>query len=146
MGQAMGRRVATRFAQHANGGGEGETAVRGATIEIVVDHLGGEVALVGLGSLALERWGKALVLVVDQSPLGAPGDLLVAAVLEAALEEASGRTLRTSAIDREGTRARFLVASSSAITKVHGWLREGVTWGDALARLHAPAAASGGGA
>src|SRR5689334_22347123 len=62
LGDAMGRRVASRLAE-----AEG---VRAATVEVVVEHLGGELALIGLGSLGLERWGRALVMVVDQSPLG----------------------------------------------------------------------------
>ena len=33
-----------------------------ASLETVVEHLGGELALMGLGSLGLERWGHALVL------------------------------------------------------------------------------------
>jgi hypothetical protein len=132
IGDAMGRRVAHRFA------GEGDGAsVRGATIELVVDHLGGELALGGLGSLQIERWGRALVLVVDQSPLGPQGDALLASVLESALSQATGRSACVSVLDRAAARARFLVASAAAIEKVRAWLREGTSWGDALARLHA---------
>ena len=37
-------------------------------MEDVLDHLGGELALLGLGSLGLERWGRALVLTVEGAP------------------------------------------------------------------------------
>src|SRR5262245_38721231 len=60
LGEAMGRRVASRLAA--------TEGVSSTPVEVVVDHLGGELALAGLGSLGLERWGRALVLVVDQSP------------------------------------------------------------------------------
>src|SRR5262249_55758598 len=60
LGEALGRRAGGRLAE---GGG-----LRGASADAVIEHLGGELALAGLGSLSLERWGRALVLVVDQSP------------------------------------------------------------------------------
>src|SRR3982750_2155408 len=49
-----------------------------ASLETVLEHLGGELALMGLGSLRLERWGHALVLSFDHSPFGAAGDPLLA--------------------------------------------------------------------
>jgi hypothetical protein len=137
IGESMGRRVASRFAASAEGSG----GARAASLESVVDHLGGELALAGLGSFAIERWGRALVLVVDQSPLGAEGDGLLAAVLESAVGEATGRSVRTGLLGRDAVRARFLVAAAAALQKVKGWLEEGSSWGDALAKLHAPAPA-----
>lgn len=125
LGEAMGRRVAARLAA-------GEAAV-----DVVVEHLGGELALVGLGSLGLERWGKALVLVVDQSPLGAGGDRLLEAALAAAVEAAAGRHVHAVLLGREGVRARFLLGGEAGMVKVRTWLAEGASWGDALVRLHA---------
>jgi hypothetical protein len=109
-------------------------------VDTVVEHLGGELALVGLGSLGLERWGRALVLVVDQSPLGAEGDGLLEALLEGALEAAAGRAVRALRLGRDAVRARFLIGGAAGVEKVRAWLAEGVPWGDALVRLHAPAA------
>ena len=143
LGEAMGRRVATRLASV-----EGASA---ATIEAVVEHLGGELSLLGLGSLGLERWGRAMVLVVDQSPLGAGGDALLETALAAAVEGTAGRSARALLLGREAVRARFLIGSQAGVEKVRGWLGEGLSWGDALVRLHAPggapepAAASDGG-
>src|SRR5450432_2379343 len=56
-----------------------------ASMEAVVEHLGGELALMGLGSLGLERWGQALVLSFVHSPLGAAGDSLLGFILEGAM-------------------------------------------------------------
>jgi hypothetical protein len=132
IGVPMGMRLASRLS--GEGGGEG---VRASSIETVVDHLGGEIALAGLGSLELERWGHALVLVIDHSPLEDEGDALLEAVLAGALEAATGRPVRTLALGRDETRTRFLVAGVAAVEKARAWLASGVSWGEALARLHA---------
>lgn len=130
MGEAIGRRVALRLAA-ADG-------VRAAVPAAVVEHLGGELAVTGLGSLGLERWGRALVLVIDQSPLGEAGDALVESVLAGALATAVGESSSVTVLVREGARVRFLVTSRAGIDKVRAWLSEGISWGDALVRLHAP--------
>jgi len=89
VGEALGRRVAVRMAA----GQEDRTAaVRAAGLEAVVEQLAGELALVGMGALSAERWGKALVLIVDQSPFGDAGDELLAEVLQAALHALVGGT------------------------------------------------------
>jgi hypothetical protein len=133
LGAAMGRRVSARLA---------EPSVSGAAVEVVVEHLGGELALAGLGSLGLERWGRAAVLVVDQSPLGGAGDALLEGVLASAVEAAAGRSVRALRLGRDGVRARFLLGGSRGLEKVRGWLAEGVPWGEALVRLHVPAEVS----
>lgn len=137
IGEAMGARVASRLA--ASGGADSVGGAAGATIEAVVEHLGGELALAGLGSLGLERWGRAMVLVIDRSPLGAEGDALVEAALAAAVEATASRRVRALLLGRAGVRARFLIGSQGGVEKVRAWLDEGLSWGDALVRLHAPA-------
>jgi hypothetical protein len=129
MGEAMGRRVAARLS--ADG-------VAAAPVEVVVEHLGGELALAGLGALGLERWGKAAVLVVDQSPLGGDGDTLLGGVLAASIEAAAGRSVHVLCLGRDGVRARFLVGGQAGVDKVRAWLAEGIPWGEALVRLHSP--------
>ncbi len=133
MGEAMGRRVASRLTTEG---------VATASVEVVVEHLGGELALAGLGSLGLERWGRAAVLVVDQSPLGAGGDALLEGVLAAAVEVAAQRDGGVHAVrlGRDGVRARFLLSGRAGIDKVRAWLAEGIPWGEALVRLHQPPA------
>ncbi len=126
LGEAMGRRAADRL-----------SAGGAAAVEDVVEHLGGELALAGLGSLGLERWGRAAVLVVDQSPLGAEGDALLEGVLAGAIDAAAGRAVHVLCLDRDGVRARFLLGGAAGVEKVRAWLGEGVPWGEALVRLHA---------
>jgi hypothetical protein len=139
-GRAMGLRVATRL---GGAGDLGPVAVRSTSLDVVVGEIGGELAIAGLGSLELERWGRALVLCVDGSPLGGDGDALLEAALAAALEAASGREARVVRLERQGARARLLVTGAGAAPRVRAWLAEGVAWADAIARLHAgPAAAA----
>jgi hypothetical protein len=129
LGEPLGRRVARRL-------GQGDGAL-GASVDAVVDHLGGEFAVVGLGSLSLERWGRALLFVFDHSPFDAEGDELLAAVLDAALEGATGRPVRCVPLMRDGTRVRLLATNERASERVRAWLGEGLGWGEVLARLHA---------
>lgn len=109
-----------------------------ASLEAVVEHLGGELALLGLGALALERWGRALVFVVDGSPFGEGGDALLAGILEAVLAETTARRPRCVVLDRAETRVRLLVVSEASAEKVRAWLEEGTSFGDVLARLNGP--------
>ncbi len=134
VGYAIGRRVASGLAEI--------DGVRAAGVAAVVEHLGGELAITGLGSLGVERWGRALVLVIDQSPFGAGGDALLESVLAGAMDAAVGDRSSVVALAREGVRARFLVTGPAGASKVRAWLNEGISWGDALVRLHDPAAAT----
>jgi hypothetical protein len=139
MGMAMGKRVAARLAAASGApAAAGARAVRASTVETVIEHLGGELALAGLGSLAVERWGRAMVMVLDRCPLGAEASRLLEGVLEGALEAAAGGAPRALLLDREAARARFLIAGPAAVDRVRAWLAGGASWGDALVRLHAP--------
>ena len=102
LGTELGRRVAARIRTSE------------ASVESVVQHLGGDLALMGLGSLGVERWGRALVLTVSGSSLNREGDALVAAVLEGALQRAMARDVTVVPLAREDAQARFLVASAAA--------------------------------
>src|SRR5689334_2855860 len=62
LGTELGRRVSSRI------------GIDRASVDVVIEHLGGDLALLGLGSLGAERWGRALVLTVKSSPLGSEGD------------------------------------------------------------------------
>lgn len=135
MGEPLGTRVARRLST-GEGESPGGAGVAKATVEAVVDHLGGELALAGLGALSLERWGRALLLVVDHCPLEAVGDELLAAVLSSALRRATGREVACLPVMRDGARVRVLVTGPEPAARARAWLLEGVSWGDALARLH----------
>ncbi|MCC6648248.1 MAG: hypothetical protein IT374_22090 [Polyangiaceae bacterium] len=127
MGAPAGRRAARRL---------GDASA--ATLAAWVEHLGGELALLGLGSLGVERWGSALVLTFDHCALG---DALAAAVLASAFDAATGKPVQVVPLARDATRARFLVTGAAGADKARGWLAEGVSWGDVLVRLHAGGAA-----
>ena len=128
----FGRRLGTE-AGRALQARLGETGQ--ASLETVVEHLGGELALMGLGSLGLERWGQALVLSFTHSPLGNAGDLLLGSVLEGALQRAFGRDVVAAKLVRDNQQVRFLIAGRAGADQVNAWLSQGVTWGDALSRL-----------
>ena len=106
-----------------------------ASLEAVVEHLGGEIALMGLGSLALERWGSALVLSFAHSPLGNAGDALLGAVLEGALQRTFGRDAVATKLVRDDQHVRFLISGREGADRAHGLLTSGVAWGEVLARL-----------
>jgi len=124
VGTEIGRRVASRL--------DGS-----ASIAAMVEHLGGDLALSGLGSLGVEIWGKALVLTVKDSPLGKSGDALLSAVLEGALQRALARDTAIVPIDRDGEKARLLAVNPRKAEAVRRWLAEGVSWGDVITRVDA---------
>lgn len=137
MGRAMGLRVAGRLAAPAGAGDAARGGALSATVETMVDHLGAELSLAGLGSLGIERWGHALVIVVDHCPLGARGDALLEAVLSEAVGALSARSVHAVLLARDGVRARLLLANGAAAERVRAWLAGGSSWGEALTRLHA---------
>jgi hypothetical protein len=124
LGTEIGRRVAERL-----------SATSDAGVEAVVEHLGGDLALMGLGSLAAERWGRALVLIFSDSPFGAQGDELLAAVVEGAIQRAFGRDVSVVRLSREDRDARFLVTGPDGADRMRRLLASGLAWGEALTRL-----------
>lgn len=130
----FGRKLGTEAGMRVAGqlGNAAETA----PMDSFVEHLGGNLALLGLGSLSLERWGRALVFLVSESPLGAAGSHLIAAVIEGALQRSVGRDARVVVLGSDDGNVRLLATGTAGASKVEKWLKEGVAWGDALARLH----------
>jgi len=122
LGAAIGARAAARIGD-----------VTGTSLEGFVTQLAGEAALAGAGVLSVERWGRALVVVLDDSPL--PG-ALVAALVGAALDAVSGRKVATTLLSYEAHALRVLVSSDTAVRRVRDWMASGVPWGDAIAKLH----------
>lgn len=133
-GRAMGLRIAERLRPEG---------ARASSMEGMVSHLGAELALAGLGSLSIERWGHALVIVVDHCPLAAGGDALLEAILSEAVGVAAERRVSAVHMARDGARARFLLTNGSAADRARQWLRTGATWGEVLSRLHSPPPAEG---
>ncbi|HEX4475025.1 MAG TPA: hypothetical protein VH142_08115 [Polyangiaceae bacterium] len=127
VGTDIGRRVASRLGE-------------GASVAAMVEHLGGDLALVGMGSLSVEVWGRALVLNVVDSPLGKDGDRLLAAVLEGAIQRAMARDAAVVPIERVDGKVRLVVVNPMTASKVRKWLADGVSWGDTLVRLNSQSA------
>ncbi len=124
-GDGLGQRARQRL---------GDTAA--ASPEAVLDHVGGELALAGLGVLGLERWGKALVLTVRDGALGANGDEALTIILRGLLAAATGKAVATVGLGREDRLVRVLVTSEKGAEKALALLADGSPWALVLARLH----------
>jgi hypothetical protein len=122
VGRAIGRRVAARIEPGP-----------GASAEAFVTQLAGEGAIAGVGSLSLERWGRAMVVVLEHSPLPTA---FLCPLVAAAIEAASGRAVWCTLLVRDAAAARVLVASESAAARVRDWIGSGMPGGDALTKLH----------
>lgn len=125
LGLALGRSLGGRIG-----------TIRDDKVEDVVSELSRQLSIAGLGTLTLERWGRAMVIAVTGSAID--NDPFLAAVVEGMLGTASGRDLRTHPLSREGETVRVLVGNVASIERVVGWLAEGTSFGDAIVRLHAP--------
>jgi hypothetical protein len=125
VGRGCGARVAARLG--------GDSSVRLATLEVVVTHLAGELAIAGLGAVHLERWGRAMVMVVANP--GVNSDGFIGAVLSGALAAATGREVAIAPLGREGTTARYFVGSQQTCVKARSLVNQGKSWSDVLGVL-----------
>lgn len=114
LGRACGARASARLG--------GSSGVLGASLETVITQLAGELALAGIGAVQIERWGRALVLVVD-NPVA--GDAFIGAVLAGALGVASGRDLGTACLGAEGASVRYFVGSRETGARVTSQIAAG---------------------
>ncbi len=129
IGSAMGQRVADRF-----GGTDG---VRAASHAVALSHLAGEIAVAGYGVASVERWGRAMLIVVERPALSS--DRLVAAIVSGALEAASGRPLTCEPLGRERGALRLLVAREATARRARLSVAAGHTWSEVLTRIQNPA-------
>lgn len=136
MGRAFGRsigRVATIRMK------EGDFAAPRTLVEAdpeaALSELGAAWALAGLGGLGLERWGKALVMTVDQSPFGPEGDDFMALVLASALEEATERRVFVTPLERTRSRLRLFVGNERAVAKIRTEIARDKPWAEVLSRM-----------
>jgi hypothetical protein len=120
LGDAIGRRARARL-------GAGDDS-----IEAVVTQLAGEAALAGIGSVSIERWGRAVVVLVEGSPLASA---LLAPLVGSALQAMFGLRVWCALLSSEAQLTRVLVASESGTERVRHWIASGVPWGSALTRL-----------
>ena len=122
LGSALGRRAAIRTGH-----------VEGASPEAFVTQLAGEAAIAGVGVLSVERWGRAMVVVIEGSPLASA---LLAPIVTSAIEAASGRRVWGALLSRDDRLARVFVGSEGAAGRVRAWIASGMAWGDAVVKLH----------
>lgn len=138
IGVSFGRRVAAKL---------GSGNVAGSSLEAFVSALAGEVAVCGWGALRMERWGRAMVLVVEHAPALPAGAF--AALLEGAVEAAAAREVHAVALGGEkgdaGT-ARVLIASKKSAEHARRWLIEGASEAEVIRRLHNQSSQPGGAA
>lgn len=130
LGRQLGVAAAERVVKRLGDG------IGGASEQQLAENLGGELALMGLGSLAVERWGRALVMTLQDPPLDASADQFLAHVVEGALKHTYGRETSVVPLARESGRARLAVLSTRTAGEVREWLANGQTWGQVVERLH----------
>jgi len=150
-GRVLGGTLLARIAARLQRSAEGEAApsdtlssVREASLETVVEWLGCELALTGLGSLAVERWGRALVLDFEPCALDARADELLEGLVEAALGNLSDDDLGAVVVDRSEQHARGLVVHASLCEAVAEMRASGVGLVDIVQALHRGEGAAGG--
>lgn len=135
---AMGR-VAMRMARGPSVEGDGRRArekIRAAALETIVELLGGELAIVGLGNLRVERWGEALLFVLDPHPLDGRANELVCGVFEGALASVTEREVVALVIDRAENQLRVLVANKKAIARAQRMVAGGAFFTEIVSKLH----------
>ena len=114
-----------------------------ASPEAALSEIAAAWALAGLGGLGMERWGRALVVTIDNSPLSREGDDFLEGVLEGAIENAAGRQVHVTRLERSRARLRLFVGNEKAVARVRAHMTHNASWTDALSMLHV---ASGGAA
>jgi hypothetical protein len=127
LGGELGRRVQDRLGKQTG------TADMAAWAE----HLGGQLALVGLGGLQIERWGRALVLRMAGAPEGASA--LLASVLTGALQRGLGRDMAAVAFEDDETIA-YLILSRDSAARARNLREAGQGLGQVVEQLHRGAA------
>jgi hypothetical protein len=125
IGRACGTRVAARLG--------GDAGVRAAELEVVVSHLAGELAIAGLGVLHIERWGRALVLVVTNAAVASDG--FVGALLIGALHASTGRDVAIAPLGKEDGSARYFIGAQPTVSKVRSQVSQGKPWAEVLSSL-----------
>ena len=122
MGASLGARVAGRL-----GGSDGAAKT---SPEDFLNELAGEFAAAGLGTLGLERWGRALL----------EDDSFLAGLVGAALATATGKDTHAVHLASTDGHAKLLVASRGTAERVRGYLAAGDSFGVILEKLHGGAA------
>jgi hypothetical protein len=133
IGTGIGRRIAERLG----------SSIGQASIELFAEHLGGELALTGLGNLSVERWGHALVLSIERLTDSAALELLVSALVEAAIQRSLSRDVAVVSFGRHDNALKLSLLGHHVKEQVEHAIASGKTYGEVLTDLHrAPQAPS----
>jgi hypothetical protein len=124
------RSLGKRMGEHAARSLGGDVA--GQSPEDVLQHAAGTLALLGWGTLSMERWGRALVLVLEGAPQLDADSLGLAALLGGLLTSLGGRDVACVPIGRS---ARFVVVHPQVAETVWSWAKEGVSLPEIVGRL-----------
>jgi hypothetical protein len=100
--------------------------------ERVLEHAAATLALLGWGVLGMERWGAALVLVLEGSPQLDADCLGLAALLGGLLTSLGGRDVACVPV---GHTARFVVVHPQVAETVWSWAKDGVSLAEIVGRL-----------
>ncbi len=130
MGASLGARVAGRL-----GGSDGAAKT---PLEDFLNELAGEFAAAGLGTLGLERWGRALLVTVGNAAV--EDDSFLAGLVGAALATATGKDTHAVHLASTDGHAKLLVASRGTAERVRAYLAAGDSFGVILEKLHGGAA------
>ena len=146
MGRLIGADLAgrARIRRAMTGGGASEETMRSLTLGDVVDLLGGELAILGLGNLRSERWGAALLFVLDPCPLDTRADGFLAGIIESAVASAGGRDLRAAVLEHEGRTVRMLICNEVAMKRAEALRADGLPFTGIVSRLQGLTAEGGG--
>lgn len=127
LGAELGRRVSESFGE----------AAESESVDVWTEHLGGQLALVGLGNLRVERWGKGLVLRVEGSP--PHSSQLLKDVLSGALQR--GLSKEAALVDFEDEQSiAYLVLSTKSAALAQELVNQGHGLGSVIENLHQGAA------
>lgn len=132
IGRSSGEAIAERARNRARTTDE---TLRGVDLGKVVDLVGGELALLGIGNLRIERWGKALLFVLDPCPLDARADQFLAGLIEGAVYVAGGREVGAAVIDRGEELVRLLVGTKSTVALAETMRNDGMLFTEVVSRL-----------
>lgn len=134
LGTELGRRISDRL---------GKDAER-APLSAWAEHLGGQLALLGLGDLQLDRWGRALVLRVVGAP--SSSENVLTAVFEGVLQRGLGRSAEVVAFTREGNSAEvhYLVLSAASAVRARELREAGSSLGQVIETLHVSSGSNSG--
>ena len=146
MGRLIGADLAgrARIRRAMTGGGASEETMRSLTLGDVVDLLGGELAILGLGNLRSERWGSALLFVLDPCPLDTRADGFLAGIIESAVASAGVRDLRAAVLDHEDRTVRMLICNEVAMKRAEALRAEGLPFTSIVSRLQGLTSEGGG--